>query len=127
MNNSFVLRLGLVVIMFMHSVPSFVNGSVVAFGNEYLANEGFGFLGLPLAIIVKLIHLLTIYTLLANKYIKPTVILNVIILVAGIIMIHWKEGWYVVGGGRNGVEFNFLLIICFFSLLFSEKEIENKL
>jgi putative oxidoreductase len=25
-------------------------------------------------------------------------------------MIHAAEGWYVVGAGRNGVEFNVLLI-----------------
>ncbi|MDI9311331.1 MAG: hypothetical protein QM535_14060 [Limnohabitans sp.] len=124
MNNSFLLRLGLVVIMVMHSVPSFVNGSVIAFGSEYLANEGFGFLGVPIAILIKLIHLISIYTLLTNKYIRPTVILNALILVGGIIMIHWKEGWYVVGGGRNGMEFNFLLLICFFSLLIPQK---NKL
>ena len=125
MNNSFLLRLGLVVIMVMHSVPSFVNGSVIAFGNEYLANEGFGFLGLPLAILIKLIHFLSIYTLLANKYIRSTVILNTIILVAGIIMIHWREGWYVVGAGRNGMEFNFLLIVCFFSLIFTVPSIKD--
>jgi putative oxidoreductase len=28
----------------------------------------------------------------------------------GIVMVHFTEGWFVVGGGRNGWEYNFLLI-----------------
>ena len=118
MINTFFIRFGLSVVMFMHSVPSFVTGDVIAFGKQYLAPFGFGMLGLPLAILVKLIHLLSIFTLLSNKYLKPTAVLNSVILVMGILMIHASEGWYVVGGGRNGVEFNFILIFIFISFLF---------
>jgi len=32
--------------------------------------------------------------------------------------VHYKEGWFVVGGGRNGVEFNFLMICVFVFLMF---------
>ncbi len=28
----------------------------------------------------------------------------------GIAMVHAKEGWFVVGGGRNGAEYSVLLI-----------------
>jgi putative oxidoreductase len=31
-------------------------------------------------------------------------------LSVGIILVHAPEGWFVVGGGRNGVEFSVLLI-----------------
>jgi putative oxidoreductase len=55
---------------------------------------------------------------LLNKFIKPIAVLNILILIFGIIMIHAWEGWYVVGGGHNGVEFNFILIFIFLSLLF---------
>jgi putative oxidoreductase len=33
-------------------------------------------------------------------------------------MIHGREGWFVVGGGRNGMEFNFLLIFALLTLMF---------
>jgi putative oxidoreductase len=33
-------------------------------------------------------------------------------------MLHSKEGWYVVGGGRNGIEFNFLLIFALLTIIF---------
>jgi putative oxidoreductase len=62
----------------------------------------------------------TIFALLFNKYLKPLAVLNIIIFIAGIIMIHGANGWYVVGGGRNGVEYNFLLIFSFATFLFPE-------
>ena len=31
----------------------------------------------------------------------------------GIILVHLREGWFVVGGGRNGVEYSVLLVSIF--------------
>jgi len=31
-------------------------------------------------------------------------------LVAGIFLVHLQEGWFVVGAGRNGIEYSVLLI-----------------
>jgi putative oxidoreductase len=36
----------------------------------------------------------------------------------GIILVHFKEGWFVVGGGRNGVEYNFLLIVVLMTIMY---------
>jgi putative oxidoreductase len=33
-------------------------------------------------------------------------------LAMGMYLVHAAAGWFVVGAGRNGVEFNVLLIIC---------------
>ncbi len=33
-------------------------------------------------------------------------------------MVHFRKGWFVVGGGRNGVEFNFLLIFTIFYIMY---------
>lgn len=115
--DTLLLRIALSVIMVMHGVTSFIDMSVIGFGKGYLAQVGFGVFGLPLAFAVKLIHVFSIYALLANRFIKFISIANIIIFIAGIIMIHGKEGWYVVGGGSNGVEYNFLLIFCFATLL----------
>ena len=40
------------------------------------------------------------------------------IIALGIIMVHYQEGWFVVGGGRNGVEFNFILIFVLLTIMF---------
>ncbi|MCL9805527.1 DoxX family protein [Flavobacterium amniphilum] len=126
MKSTFLIRFGLAVVMFMHSVPSIVSGDVLAFGNEFLASKGFGIFSVPLAITIKLIHLFSIYALLANRFLKPIAILNIIILISGIIMIHGQEGWYVVGGGRNGIEFNFILIFVFLSFWFPDGLIKSE-
>lgn len=125
LDHTFLLRFALAVIMVMHGVPSFIEMSVIDFG-KYL-EEYFGFMGVPIAISVKLIHVVTIFALLLNKYLKPLAVLNIIIFTAGIIMIHGRNGWYVVGGGTNGVEYNFLLIFSFATFLFPEGLIKKTL
>ncbi|WP_428660410.1 DUF4172 domain-containing protein [Runella sp.] len=55
---------------------------------------------------------------LEQLYVKWAAMVTIFILVMGIVMIHFKEGWFVVGGGRNGVEFNFLLIVVVLALWF---------
>lgn len=122
MNQTFVLRFALAIVFGMHSVPSFLTGDVIEFGKDYLAALGFGIFGVPLAILVKSIHLFSIVTLLTNRYLKITIISNAIILLFGIYFVHFTEGWYVVGGGRNGVEFNFILLAILMYLWF----VENK-
>ncbi|MBS1680107.1 MAG: DoxX family protein [Bacteroidetes bacterium] len=116
LDQTFLLRFALAVIMVMHGIPSFIDMSVMDFGNWL---EGyFGILGVPLAIAIKATHVVTIFALLMNRYLKIFALLNILIFIAGIVMIHGAEGWYVVGGGRNGVEFNFLLIFSFATFLF---------
>jgi putative oxidoreductase len=117
-NNTFLLRFALAVILGMHSIPSIFQGSVNDFGNLYLNSVGFAPFGLYIAWAIKLTHLVSIPLLLINKYLKPLALANIFILVMGIIMIHFQEGWFVVGGGRNGVEFNFLLIFALLTLMF---------
>jgi putative oxidoreductase len=116
-NPTIILRLTLFVILVMHSVPGMFDGGVNNFGDLYLNQIGFAPLGVPLAWAIKLSHLIAAILLLANKYIRLVSIVTIAILIMGIILVHSPEGWYVVGGGRNGVEFNVLLISVFLTLI----------
>jgi putative oxidoreductase len=118
MTNTLLLRIALTVTMLAHSVPSIVTGGVNEFGTLYLDKVGFAPFGLLLAWAIKLSHVACAVCLILDKYVKPAAIITIFILVVGIIMIHFKEGWFVVGFGRNGMEFNFLLIMVFLSLIF---------
>jgi putative oxidoreductase len=120
LDRTFLLRFALIVIMIMHGITSFVDMSVIDFGNALTDVFGFGVMGIPMAIMVKAIHVLTIPALLLNKYLKPMALLNIIIFIMGIVLIHWKNGWYVVGGGTGGIEYNFLLIFSFATFLFPD-------
>jgi putative oxidoreductase len=105
-----VLRIALAAVFFMHGIPSIFTGAVNNFGNHVLNHAGFAPIGVPLAWAIKLSHVACAILLILNRYIRLAAYLTIPILVAGIIMIHAAEGWYVVGAGRNGVEFNVLLI-----------------
>ena len=118
LGNVFLLRLAVSIILLMHSVPGIFNNGINEFGKFYLNEIGFSPLGVPIAWVIKLSHVLCAICLLLNKYVKPASIITILILIAGIIMVHFKEGWYVVGGGRNGIEFNFLLICVLLTIMF---------
>jgi len=105
-----VLRIALAAVFFMHGVPSIFTGAVNNFGNGYLNGAGLAPIGLPLAWAIKLSHVACAVLLILNRYIRAAALVTIPILVTGIIMIHAAEGWYVVGAGRNGMEFNVLLI-----------------
>ncbi|MGG7469721.1 DoxX family protein [Chryseobacterium arthrosphaerae] len=120
MKKNFFLRFALSVILLMHSVVSIVSGDVNNFGLRYLDTIGFSPMGLYLAWAVKLTHLISAPALWWDRFIKPAAVCNILIMVFGVYYVHWENGWFVVGGGRNGVEFNFLLIFCFLNLVFPE-------
>jgi putative oxidoreductase len=54
-----------------------------------------------------------------GKWIAPLSIVFCIELAMGIVLVHFKEGWFVVGAGNNGMEYSVLLIICFASNAFA--------
>lgn len=110
LNSFLLLRLTVALILIMHSVPGMFNGGIETFGKLYLDAKGFTPLGIYLAWAIKLSHVAAAICLLINKYLRPSAWVTIFILVAGIVMVHAPDGWYVVGGGRNGVEFNVLLI-----------------
>lgn len=118
LNNTFLLRVAVAVILLMHSIPSILSNGVNDFGIRYLNQVGFAPLGVPLAWAIKISHVVAALCLLFEKYVKWACLITISILVAGIIMLHAKEGWFVVGKGRNGVEFNFLLIVALLTILF---------
>lgn len=121
-NNLFFLRFAIAVILLMHGIPSIASGDVNAFGDEYLRAQGFGGMGLPLAWAIKWSHIAAAICLLLNRFIKPAAIVTILILITGIFMVHLKDGWYVVGGGNNGIEFNFLLIFALLTFLFPQRQ-----
>lgn len=116
-----ILRLTLVMIMIMHSVPAMFNNGVNDFGRLYLNTVGFAPFGLALAWLIKLSHIGTAITLIFNRWIVISGTITIFILFVGILTVHWTNGWFVVGAGRNGIEYNVLLIACFANLI-----IENK-
>ena len=85
-NSTFLLRLAVAIILFIHGVGGMFNGGVNAFGNLYLNQIGFAPFGLYLAWAIKLSHVVATFCLIFNKYIKWASSITIFILIIGIIL-----------------------------------------
>ncbi|MDZ4795282.1 MAG: DoxX family protein [Bacteroidota bacterium] len=116
--NTLLLRIAVAIILLTHSIPGMFDNGINNFGMLYLNEVGFSPYGVAIAWAIKISHVLCAFLLLLNKWIRPAAIITILILMAGIVMVHFKEGWFVVGGGRNGVEYNFLLICVLLTIMY---------
>lgn len=118
MNSTVILRVAVAIVLLTHSIYAMFNNGINDFGNFYLNQIGFAPFGVPLAWTIKLSHVVCAALLLLNKFVKPASVVTILILVMGIVLVHFNEGWFVVGGGRNGMEYNFLLICVLFAIMY---------
>jgi putative oxidoreductase len=113
-----ILRVTIAIILLSHSVLGIFDGGINDFGNFYLNKIGFAPFGVAIAWTIKLSHVVCAILLVMNKYIRLACFATIFVLIMGIIMVHFKEGWFVVGGGRNGIEYNFVLICVLTAIVF---------
>ena len=118
MNGTLLLRFAVAFILLTHSVVGIFNNGINDFGNLYLNQIGFAPFGVFLAWSIKLSHIVAAVLLLLKKYVKLAGFVTIFVLIMGIILVHFQEGWFVVGGGRNGAEYNFLLIIVLIAIMY---------
>jgi putative oxidoreductase len=126
MNGILLLRIAVAIILLTHSVFGMFNNGIQDFGNLYLNQIGFAPFGVLLAWLIKLSHVVAAVLLILNKYIKLAGFVTIFILIMGIILVHYPEGWFVVGGGRNGAEYNFLLICTLLAIMYPNGYQKNK-
>jgi putative oxidoreductase len=126
-NSTFLLRFALATIFLSHSLHGiFTNNDVNDFGNLFLNQIGFAPFGVFIAWTTVISQIGTSLFLLADKYTKIASIINILILISGIVTVHLKEGWFVVGAGRNGMEFSFVLVFMLLTLIFSNRKNINE-
>lgn len=118
MNGNLLLRIAISIILLTHSIFGMFNNGINDFGNLYLNQIGFAPFGVFLAWSIKLSHVVAAILFLLNKYVKLAGFVTIFVLLMGIILVHYQEGWFVVGGGRNGVEYNFLLIVVVLTIMY---------
>jgi len=118
MNGNLLLRIAVAIILLTHSVFGIFNNGINDFGNLFLNQIGFAPFGVFIAWSIKLSHIIAAILLVLNKYVKLAGFVTIFILIMGIILVHFQEGWFVIGGGRNGVEYNFLLICVLIAIMY---------
>lgn len=104
------MRLTLAGLIAAHGWARLLSGGVAPFG-EFLDGQGFP-LGFLLAGSVTAIEIVGSMLLILGYLVRPLALTFSAIYLAGIVLVHAKAGWFVVGLGRNGSEYSVLLIIC---------------
>lgn len=105
------------VLMFIHGAARISNGTVDDFG-VFLSGQGFP-LGFFLAWGITLFELAGSILLVAGFYTWITALVFAVHLGVGIALVHWRQGWFVVGAGTGGMEFSVLLIASFLAIAFA--------
>lgn len=114
-----ILRIAVAALMFIHGAARVASGGVAPFG-AWLGDMGFP-AGPALAWTVTVLELVTTPLLAAGRFVVPISAWFAVQLALGIALVHAREGWFVVGLGRNGVEYSVLLITCFLVLILAER------
>lgn len=105
-----LLRVGVAVIMMAHGFQRLYYGTVGNFG-DFLNDKGF-FVGLLLAWAITLFELTAGAAMALGYFVRWICLCWMVVIVMGIILVHAKHGWYVVGPSSGGVEYSVLLLIC---------------
>ena len=111
------LRVVLAALMFVHGAARISHGTVDDFG-AFLGAQGLP-LGFYIAWAITLFELVASVMLAVGFYTWVIALLFALELAAGIAMVHWKEGWFVVGAGRNGMEYSALLIASLLAIAYA--------
>jgi putative oxidoreductase len=104
------LRLLLAGLIAAHGWARFITGGVEPFGH-FLDSQGFPG-GFYFAALVTAIEIVGSLVLACGVFVAPACALFASIYALGIVLVHAKAGWFVVGLGRNGAEYSVLLIAC---------------
>lgn len=118
------LRIFLAATMVIHGIARIYAGGVAPFG-EFLTAQGFPS-GFYLAWAITVFEIIGGIALAAGFFVPVLAVIFALHLLAGIILVHAKDGWFVVGLGRNGVEYSILLIVSFLVTAFAHKEPEKR-
>jgi len=106
-----MLRVAISLMMMAHGVARIYAGTVDGFGG-FLETKGFP-LGVALAWGITIFELTGGLCLALNYFRKPVCVLFIVQLLMGMVLVHWANGWFVVGYTAGGIEYSFLLVLCF--------------
>ncbi len=113
-----IIRIAVALILSVHAIHGLLYPANLTDFGQYLGSIGFPF-GVALAWALMFVQLGSSIALVLSKFVVPACIAHIIVLLIGIILIHAENGWFVVGAGRNGVEYSVTLIVCLFAVLWA--------
>jgi len=114
-----IIRLTLAVLLLIHGITRLRLGTVGGFG-EFLASNGIPF-GVAVAWFVTVFELTASLLMAAGRFVTPVACVFISIYACGIWLVHWSQGWFVVGPGTGGMEYSVLIIACLSGLAWAHR------
>jgi putative oxidoreductase len=105
-----LLRAAVASVFVIHGVARARLGIVDDFGG-FLGAVGFP-AGVAVAWALTAVEIAGGLALAAGLLVRPLAAWFAAQIAAGIALVHAREGWFVVGAGRNGVEYSALILVC---------------
>lgn len=105
-----LVRVAVASLLMVHGVTRVALGTVGDFG-VFLGSAGLP-LGTALAWVLTGVEVVGAPALALGRGVRPLCGWFALQLLAGIALVHAPFGWFVVGAGRNGMEYSVLLIVC---------------
>lgn len=112
-----LIRVVVATVMFIHGAARISYGTVGGFG-EFLGAQGIP-LGFYVAWALTIFELVASVLLAAGFYAWIIALIFAAELAMGIFLVHRHDGWFVVGHGRNGMEFSAVLIATLLALAYA--------
>ena len=105
-----IVRIALAILIFIHGAyrASHWDPNVTGFG-EWLSSLGFPE-GFYWAAAVTIYELIAPLFILARRFVTLACLGHIGIIALGAVLVHYPSGWFVVGAGRNGMEYSVLLL-----------------
>ena len=105
-----VLRVAVASVFLIHGIARIANGTVGGFG-QFLGGWGFP-AGVAIAWAITIVEIAGGAALAAGYGVVWLAAWFIAQIASGIVMVHASSGWFVVGAGRNGVEYSVLIVAC---------------
>lgn len=105
-----VLRVVIAGLLAAHGWARLLSGRVEPFGG-WLDSQGLPF-GIGIAAAVTAFEILGTPLLALGRWVTWLCLAWCAVYATGLVMVHLPAGWFVVGLGRNGMEYSALLIVC---------------
>jgi putative oxidoreductase len=120
-----ILRMLMGIVFMLHACARIYQNSFEGFGG-FLSSKGFP-LGYYLAWTVTIFELLGGLAMFFRYFVKVFCIGEIIILLTGIVIVHWQNGWFVVGMTLGGIEYSVVLITILVAIFIAELKTPYKI
>ncbi|MCG2615836.1 DoxX family protein [Terrimonas sp. NA20] len=119
-----VLRCSLALVFFLHAAVRIANHTIPQFAG-FLENAGLPF-GKAIVIAISVFEIAGAVLLAMGVWVRLISAGLFVLLLIGIILIHWANGWFVGEHGVGGIEYSFVLMVGLMVVAAGARETTNR-